>query len=97
MSKILKLQIRSEHMGAEIQYMKYHALIGKFIGIWPAEKILVGWINTMWKPQGHYDLQLGAKGFFMVIFFNEANRTRIFEGGPYFYNSAGLYLRSWKD
>ena len=51
----------------------------------------------MWKPQGHYDLQLGAKGFFTIIFFNEEDRTRIFENGPYLYNSVGIFLRSWKE
>lgn len=34
---------------------------------------------------------------FAVIFFNEVDRTRIFEGGPFFYNSVGLFLRPWKE
>ena len=67
------------------------------MGIWPIEKMLVGWINSTWKPQGHYDLHLGAKGFFTIIFFNEEDRTKIFENGPYFFNSAGLFLRPWKE
>jgi len=96
-NKILKLQIRSERVGAEIQYMKDHTLIGKFIGTCTTEKTLIWWINITWKPQGHYDLQLGAEGFFTVILFNEADRTRIFEGGPYFFNSTGLYLKPWKE
>ena len=53
---VLKLQMKSERVKEDIQYMKEHALIGKFVGIWPTEKTLVWWINTMWKPQGHYDL-----------------------------------------
>ena len=77
--------------------MKERALIGKFVGIWPSKKTLTWWINTTWKPQGHYDLQLGAKGFFTVIFFNEEDRNRILESGPYFYNSAGLFLRPWRE
>ena len=77
--------------------MKGRALIGKFVGIYPSEKTLTWWINTTWKPQGHYDLQLGAKGLLIVIFFNEEDRTRIFESGPYFYNSAGLLLGPWKE
>ena len=93
---IPKLQIKSTRIREDISYMKERSLIGKFIGIWPSEKTLTWWINTTWKPQGHYDLQLGAKGFFIVIFFNE-DRTRIFESGPYLYNSAGLFLRPWKE
>ena len=77
--------------------MKERALIGKFAGIWPTENMLVGWINKTWKPQGHYDLQLGAKGFFTIIFFNEEDRTKIFENGPYFFNLVGLFLRPWKE
>ena len=65
--------------------------------IWPIEKTLVWWINSTWKPQGLYDLQLGAKGFFTIIFFNEEDRTNFFENGPYFYNLAGLFLRPWKE
>ena len=97
-SKIVsKLQISSERVMEDIQYMKEHALINKFFRIWPTEKTLVWWINTTWKPQGHCDLQLEEKGFFMIIFFNEEERNRIFYHGPYFLNSAGLFLRPWKE
>ena len=77
--------------------MKECILIGKLVGICPTEKALVWWINNTWKPQGHYDLQLREKGFFTVIFFNEEDRTIIFESGPYFFNSAGLFLRLRKE
>ena len=80
-----------------IQYMKEHALIGKFVGICLTENTLVWWINTTWKPQGNSDLQLGAKGFFMIIFFIEEDRTKIFYNRPYFFNSVGLFLRAWKE
>ena len=97
-SKIVsKLQISSERVMEDIQYMKEHALIDKFFRIWPTEKTLVWWINTTWKPQGYCDLQLEEKGFFMIIFFNEEERNRIFYNGPYFLNSAGLFLRPWKE
>lgn len=66
---IPKLQIKSERFRDNVQYLKDHALIGKFVGIWPYKKNMVWWINNTWKPQGHYDLQLGVKSFFMVIFF----------------------------
>lgn len=56
------------------------------------EKMLGSWINTYWKPRGGYDLKLGAKWFFTVIFYNVEDKNRVFEGGPYFLNSAGLYL-----
>ena len=39
---IPRLQITSDRFREEIQYMKERALIGKFEGIWPTEKMLVG-------------------------------------------------------
>ena len=75
--------------------MKDHALIAKFIGIWPPERALVGWIEKYWKPKGGFDLRLGEKGFFTIIFYHVEDRNHIFEGGPYFFNSAGLFLTLW--
>lgn len=37
------------------------------------------------------------KGFFTVVFYNLEDKNRVFEGGSYFYNSAGLYLTFWKE
>jgi hypothetical protein len=56
---------------------------------------LIKWIQYWWKPRGHYDLPLGSKGFFTIILHNSKDRNRIFDGGPYFYNSASLFLRFW--
>jgi hypothetical protein len=50
-------------------YMKNHALICKFVGIWPSEKELMKWIQTKWQPKGHIDLKLGGKRFFYSYFF----------------------------
>jgi hypothetical protein len=79
------------------QYMRDYALVGKFLGLWPSERDLIKWIQYWWKPRGHYDLQLGSKGFFTIIFHNLEDRNRVFDGGPYFYNSAGLFLRFWTE
>ena len=77
--------------------MKEHALIEKLVGIWPPKQSLVAWIDKFWKPKGGYDLRLGAKGFFIVIFYHVEDRRHIFEGGAYFYNLAGLYLTFWQE
>jgi len=66
------------------------------MGLWPSERDLVKWIQQ-WKPKGHYDLQLGSKGFFTIILHNLEDRNRIFEGGPYFYNSVGIFLHFWTE
>ena len=75
--------------------MKHHALIGKFIGFWPKEKALKGWIATKRKPKGHIDLKLGPKGFFTTIFNCIEDRNRVIDSGPYFFNANGLYLCDW--
>ena len=75
--------------------MRDHSLIGKFICLWPTEKALHGSITTKWKPKGHIILQLGPKGFFTVISNCLEDRNRVLDGGPYFFNAVGLYLRGW--
>lgn len=90
-----KIELPSQEINERMQYMKDHALIGKFIGFWPTEKALYGWIAAKWKSKGHITLQLGPKGFFTVIFLCLEDKFRIMDEGPYFFNSAGLYLRDW--
>jgi hypothetical protein len=90
-----KYIISSPLIEEQKQYMRDYALVGKFLGLWPSERDLVKWIQHWWKPRGHYELQLGSKGFFTIILHNLEDRNRIFDGGPYFYNLAGLFLRFW--
>jgi hypothetical protein len=90
-----KYVINSPRIEEQKQYMRDHALVGKLLGLWPSERDLVKWIQYWWKPKGHYEIQLGSKGFFTIILHNLEDRNRIFDGGPYFYNSAGLFLRFW--
>ena len=72
-------------------YMKNHALICKFIGIWPSEKDLWKWIQSKWQPKGHIDLKLGAKGFFTVIFSNLQDKERILREDPIFIAMQGSF------
>jgi len=92
-----RVDFPSERINARIQYMRDHALIGKFIGTWPTERALRSWINTKWHPKGHLSLHLGAKGFFTAVFNYLEDRNKILYGGPYFFNSAGLYLKGWVE
>jgi hypothetical protein len=43
------------------------------------------------------ELHLGSKGFFTIVFMNLEDRDRVFEGGPYFHASTGLYMRPCKE
>lgn len=65
------------------------------MGLWPIEKALQAWIKYHWKPKGDIDLHLGLKAFFTVVFTNIEDKDMVFEGGPYFYAAAGLYMWPW--
>ena len=82
------LQVHRDHM-------QTYAIICKFMGLWPTEKYLQTWIKYHWKPKGSIDLYLGSKGFFTMVFSNIEEKDRVFEGGPYFFAAAGLYMRLW--
>jgi len=73
--------------------MRDYALVGKFLRMWPSECELIKWIHQWWNPKGNYDLQLGSKGFFTIIFHNLEDCNNIFDGGSYFFNSVDLFLR----
>jgi hypothetical protein len=92
-----KYLISTPRIEEQKQYMRGYALVGKFLGLWPSERDLIKWIQHWWKSRGHYDLHLGSKGFFTIIFHNLEDQNRVFEGGPYFFNSAGLFLRFWTE
>jgi hypothetical protein len=89
--------ITSTRVGEHTQFMMDHALIGKFLGLWPTERDLSRWIKDWWNPKGDYEVQLSSKGFFTIILYNLEDKDRIFDNGPYFYNLAGLFLRFWTD
>jgi hypothetical protein len=75
--------------------MRAHSLIRNFLGLYSSKHDIIKWINTKWKPKGHFDLQVGSKKKFTVIFHNLEDKDRIFKNGPYFFNSASIYLIFW--
>jgi hypothetical protein len=62
----------------------------KIFGTVALREDLFIWIKAWWNPKGHFDLQLGSKGFFTMIFHNLEDQDRVFENGPYFFNSASF-------
>jgi hypothetical protein len=92
-----KYIINSPRIEEKKKYMSDHGLVGKFLGLWPSEWDLIKWIQYWWKPKGQNELQLGSKGFLTIILHNLEDRNRIFDGGPYFYNSVRLFLRFWTE
>jgi hypothetical protein len=94
---IPKVILEDPQMQLYRDQMKTHALIWKFMGLCPTEITLCNWIKNHWKPNGEVELHLGLKGFFKEIFTNLEDRDRVFEEGPYFHASAGLYMQPWKE
>lgn len=90
------MTITDPEIQAYREHMAEHAIICKFMGIWPSERTLCQWIKQQWRPKGDVQLHLGAKGFFTVVFTSLEDKDRVFEGGPYFLAAAGLYIRPWK-
>jgi hypothetical protein len=91
-TKAQRYVINSMRFVEHTKFMKYHALIINFWGLWPSERDLARWIKTWWSPKGDYDLQLILKGFFTIIFYNLEDKDHIFENGSYFFNFVGIYL-----
>jgi hypothetical protein len=89
--------IKSTRVGEHTQFMREHSLIGKILGLWPLERDLMRWIKDWWNPKGDYEAQLNSKGFFTIILYNLEDKDKIFDNGPYFYNSTRLFLRLWMD
>lgn len=73
-------------------HIRTYAIICKFMGLWSTKKALQTWVKYHWKI---IDLHLGSKGFFTIVFTNIADKDNVFEGGPYFYATAGLYMWPW--
>ena len=92
MEKTPRYLISSTRVGENTQFMREHALISKFLGLWPTERDLNKWIKHWWNPKGDYEVQLSSKGFFTIIMYNPEDIDMIFENGSYFYNSIGLFL-----
>ena len=92
----LRVIINDPEIQAYREHMAEHAIICKFMGVWPSERTLCQWIRQQWKPKGDVQLHLGAKGFFTVVFSTLEDKDRVFDGGPYFLASTGLYMRPWK-
>lgn len=90
---IPKVVLEDPQMQLYRDQMKMHALICKFMGLWPTERTLRNWIKYHWKPNREVELHLGSKDFFTAVFINLEDRDRVFEGGPYFHVSVGLYMQ----
>ena len=57
--------------------------------------MLESWAHQIWNLEGDMEILLAAKNYFMVIFSNMIDKNKVFEGGPYFFNQVGLFIKPW--
>ncbi|XP_057834982.2 uncharacterized protein LOC131045412 [Cryptomeria japonica] len=79
----------------DVEYYSKHSLYCKFLGLRVSLQFLENWAQKVWEPEGEMEVTLLANNFFMVTFLCMADRNRVFEGGPYFYNQVGLFVKPW--
>jgi hypothetical protein len=90
-----KLVIPFEMIAEDVEYYSKHSLYCKFLGLRVSLQFLENWARKVWEPEGEMEVTLLANNFFMVTFNCMADRNRVFEGGPYFYNQVGLFVKPW--
>ncbi|XP_059076363.1 uncharacterized protein LOC131875739 [Cryptomeria japonica] len=89
------LIIQPEQVSEDVDYWCNHALICKFLGLRLSLPVLESWARRVWNPEGDMEIILAANNYFLVIFSNLMDRNRAFEGGPYFFNQVGLFIKPW--
>jgi len=52
-------------------------------------------MESRWKVRGEINLKQGLKAFFTMIFSCLEDKEKLFEEGPYLFNSKGLQLCYW--
>ena len=89
----LILVIQPEQVSEDVEYWNNHALICKFLGLRLSLPVLDSWARRVWNPEGDMEILVAANNYFMVIFSSISDRNRAFEGGPYFFNQVGLFIK----
>ena len=80
-----------------IKALSNRALIFRFNGFWPKLVDLHSWLDAHWKPllQQTFSIYPCARGFFVIDFYNQEDRSTIVEVGPWFWGNSGLFMQQW--
>lgn len=90
-----KLVIPPKMIVDDVEYFSKHSLYCKFLGMRVSLQFLENWAQRTWVPKGEMDIMLLANNYFMVTFNCMKDCNRVFEGGPYFHNYVGLFIKLW--
>lgn len=75
------------------QIFAENAIICRFNGLWPRTADLYQWVHANWTS--HCRVLLCSKGFFITVFADTEDYQRALTKGPWFWNTAGLFLTPW--
>lgn len=89
------LVLSPELVQEDFSYWTQHVLICKFLSIRVSLSALESWMRSTWQVEGDFDILVAGNGFFLVDFSCISDRNRVFEGGPYFFNQVGLFIKPW--
>lgn len=53
---------------SDINYLRNHALIHKFMGLLLSFPVLESWAQGIWNPKGDMEIMITAKNYFLVVF-----------------------------
>lgn len=90
-----KLVVPSEMIAEDVEYYSNHSLYCKFLGMRVSLQFLEVWAQRTWEPKGEMEIMLLVNNYFMVTFNCIIDHNRVFEGGPYFHNKVGLFIKPW--
>ena len=90
-----KLVVLVEMIMEDVEYYSHHSLYCKFLGMRVSLQFLEVWTRRTWEPEGEMEIMLLANNYFMVTFNCIVDRNRVFEGGLYFHNKVGLFVKPW--
>ena len=70
------------------------ALVFRFNGHWPKMADLHSWLDACWKPLllQPFSIYPCARGFFVIDFDNQEDRSTIEKVGPWFWGNSGLFM-----
>ena len=80
-----------------IKALLNRALICRFNGYWPKLAEPHSWLDASWKPllQQPFSIYPCARGFFVIDFDKQEDRSIIEAVGPWFWGSSGLFMQHW--
>ena len=80
-----------------IRSLSDRTLVCRFNGYWPKLTDLHSWLDACWKPllQQTFSIYPCARGFFVINFDNQEDRSTIVEVWPWFWSSLGLLMQHW--